>query len=340
MSSAQPSPLAADEIARDATWLAQALDASAGMVRLVAMNRDSYRAASFLDDRLIQQPVDAQIVAWPDVEAAMAADLRSDARWIFHIGHVGSTLVSRLLGEIDGVLALREPRLLRDLVLSPPQVRERYIGPVAKLMSRTFAAEDLACVKATSFASEIAPGLVPPGERALFMYAGPRNYVASILAGENSLKELHALAEKRRQRLETRGIALPEPSNDAERAAIAWACEMTSLEAAAEEMGDRAIAWADFDTMLADMAAELGRVADFFGFNAEAARLEAIAAGPLMRRYSKALEYEYSPSLRNELIAQEVRLAGSDIDAALAMVRAGSEKSLLLARALERTRET
>src|SRR5437763_5854248 len=101
-------------------------------------------------------------------------------------------------------------------------------------MSRTFAAGEVACVKATSFASEIAPALVPPGERALFMYATPRNYIASILAGENSLKELHALAGARRQRLEARGITFPEPRNDAGRAAVAWACEMTSLEAAAE----------------------------------------------------------------------------------------------------------
>ena len=127
MSSAQPSPLAPEEIARDATWLAQALDPNAGMVRLVAMDRDSYRAASFLDDRLMQQQVDAQIVPWPEVEAAVEGDLRTDARWIFHIGHVGSTLVSRLLGELDGVLGVREPRLLRDLALSPAEVRHGYM---------------------------------------------------------------------------------------------------------------------------------------------------------------------------------------------------------------------
>ena len=45
------------------------------------------------------------------------------------------------------------------------------------------------------------------------------------------------------------------------------------------------------------------RVADFFGFDAGRA-LAAIAAGPLMSRYSKALEYEYSASLRRELIAE------------------------------------
>ena len=50
----------AHEIANDATWLAQALDPVAGMVRLIAMDRESYRLASFLDDRMLQQPVDAR----------------------------------------------------------------------------------------------------------------------------------------------------------------------------------------------------------------------------------------------------------------------------------------
>src|SRR5438552_3296989 len=260
MSSA-PTP---DEIARDASWLAQALDPAAGAVRLIAMDRNAYRAASFLDDRLLQQPVDAQIVPWPLVEEAMAGALRHDARWIFHIGHVGSTLVSRLLGEIEGVLAIREPRLLRDLALSPPEVRHRYIAPVPKLMSRTFAAGEIACVKATSFASEIAPELVPPGERALFMYATPRNYIASILAGENSLQELRMLAGSRAKRLNARDIYLPT-QNDADLAAAAWACEMTALETSAEAMEDRRIDWADFDGMLAGMDAGLRNVAEFLG---------------------------------------------------------------------------
>ena len=329
----------AEAIARDATWLVQALDPSAGMVRLVAMDRDSYRAASFLDDRLLQQPLDAQIVPWPDVEAAVSGEMRSNARWIFHIGHVGSTLVSRLLGEIPGVLAIREPRILRDLTLSPPEVRDRHVAAIPKLMSRTFAAEEIACVKATSFASEIAPLLVSPGERALFMYARPRNYVASILAGENSLKELHGHAAYREQRLASHGIALPTPRSDAERAAIAWACEMTSLEAAADRMADRHIAWADFDTMLGDMAAELHRLASHFGFAAEPDTLGAIAGGSLMTRYSKDTSYEYSPRLRHDLLAQEERLQGRDIDAALAMLHSSAEKSPLLARALARAED-
>ena len=57
---------------------------------------------------------------------------------------------------------------------------------------------------AGSFVSEIAPELVPSGERALFMYATPQNYVASILAGENSVKELRILRSVRAERSASR----------------------------------------------------------------------------------------------------------------------------------------
>jgi hypothetical protein len=325
-------------IAQNAKWLAQALDPATGVGRLIAMSCEAYRAASFLDDRMLQQPVDAHIVPWPDIDAAMAGDLRSDARWIFHIGHVGSTLVSRMLGEISGVLAIREPRLLRDLALSPPEIRAGYIGPVPKLMSRTFATEEIACVKATSFVSEIAAELVPGGERALFMFASPRNYVASILAGENSVQELRMLGESRVQRMAGRAGTLAV-RNDAELAAAAWACEMTALEAAADAMPDREIAWADFDRMLEDMPAGLARTATFFGFSADDAELRVIAEGPLMTRYSKAPEYEYSPALRSELIAEASKAHDPEIDDALAMLGRAAEKSPLLARALERAGE-
>jgi hypothetical protein len=275
-------------------------------------------------------------VPWPDVEAAVSDEMRSDARWIFHIGHVGSTLISRLLGELPEVLGIREPRLLRDVALSPPKVRKRYIAQVPQLMSRTFAADQIACVKATSLVSETASELVPRGERALFMYATPRNYIASILAGENSVKELRMLSVTRAERLAARVSAIGAAHSDAELAGVAWACETTALESSADAMPDRHILWADFDQMLADVSASLRRAADHFGFAADDSELNEIASGPLMRRYSKALEYDYSPELRRELIEEAEQQHGPQIESALAMLRSAAEKSPLLARALSR----
>lgn len=331
----------ADEIARDATWLAQALDPGQGMVRLIAMNRESYRAESFLDDRMLQHPHDAHIVSWTLVEEALDGHSRCDARWIFHIGHVGSTLVSRLLGELDCVLALREPRILRDIAAMPDEIRGSYITPATRLMSRSFDESEIACVKATSFVSEIADALVPGGGRALFMYARPRNYIASILAGPQSMEELRGLAAGRVRRMSGRVPALEHAQRSAAHlAAAAWACELTSLESAAERMPGRNIQWADFDRMLDDIPPAIASVASHFGFGADAAEIEVIARGPLVRRYSKAIQYEYGPELRQQLIAQEEDVHGRDIDAALAMLDEAAEKSPLLARALARARES
>lgn len=327
----------AEDIARDATWLAQALDPAAGLVRLIAMDRESYRAASFLDDRMLQQPVDAQVVPWPQVQSAMNGEFRTDARWIFHIGHVGSTLLSRLLGEIPRVLAIREPRFLRDIASMPEDLRQPRFEPASKLMSRSFADDELACVKATSFVSEIAPELVAAGERTLFMYAAPRNYIASILAGENSVKELRMLAPVRAGRMAERVTGLAAHGTDAQLAAAAWACEMTSLESAADRMPDRSIAWLDFDRMLANVPNALARAAEHFSFAADEAQLTEIATGPLMTRYSKAMEYEYSPGLRHELIGEAEARHQGDIETALAMLRGAAEKSPLLARAIARS---
>jgi hypothetical protein len=309
------------------------------VARLIAMDRDSYRVASFLDDRMMQTPVDAQLLPWPLIEEAVTGDLRSDARWIFHIGHVGSTLLSRLLGEIEGVLAVREPRLLRDLALMPASIRPRYLAPVPRLMSRTFDEREIACVKGTSFVSEIAAELVPEGERVLFMYANPRNYVASILAGENSVHELHALAPSRTGRLRQRGLDLGDASGDAALAAGAWACEMTALEAASEKLTNHQVGWMDFDRALEDLPAALAEAVEIFGFDATPGRIREIAEGPLTRRYSKAAEYEYSADLRRQLIAEADAAHRRAIDDALAMLARAAEKSPLLARALARSEE-
>jgi hypothetical protein len=115
---------------------------------------------------------------------------------------------------------------------------------------------------------------------------------------------------------------------------------MTALEAAAEAMEDRHLSWGDFDAMLEDMPGELARTATLFGFAAQADEIEALATGPLMSRYSKAAEFEYSPSLRAKLIAEAQAAHRSDIDGALAMLQSAAQTSPLLERALRRAQCT
>lgn len=331
---AQPLP---DRWTSDAGWLLQAMDPVARLVRLVRMDEAAYRAASFLDDRMLQPGLDAQLCSLDQATAEADSIAREDACWIFHIGHVGSTLISRLLGELESVLSIREPRSLRDLLVAGADEQATLARMLRRACSRTFAEGQAALVKATSFVSEQAPMLVSPGRAGLFLYATPRNYIASILAGENSLKELEALHQPRLERLRRRGVELTGlESSQAHQAAAAWACEMTSLEAGADAMPDRRILWADFDAMLADMAGWLGRCASHFGFPASREELETLSSGPLMRRYSKALEYDYSPSLRAELLAEATRHHRADIESAIAVLVEASARVPSLRTALER----
>jgi len=331
-----PEPLDPQEIPGSARWLAQAHDAGSDLVRFVAMEVEDYRAASFLDDRMFQQQREVRFLPWRDAEAAMSKACSEDARWIFHIGHVGSTLAARMLGELPCVLGVREPRILRDLALLPHDKREAMAPTVRALCARTFGPEQAALVKATSFVSEIAPLLVPPSGRAIFMFAGARSYIETILAGENSVKELHAMSDFRAQRMADR-VPHFDLSSDAHRAAAAWACEMTALESAERAMTDREILWVDFDAFLAGSAELLLKMAAHFRIESSSAEAERIATGPLLRRYSKDLDYEYSPELRRELQSEARHLHGSAIASALAMLDEARQNSPSLSKALDRS---
>lgn len=334
MSSA-PTP---HEIWKDARWLAQALDPNAGLVRVVEMSVEDYRKESFLDDRLMQPGREAHLLKWAEIAGAMPQDARSDARWIFHIGHVGSTLVSRLLGELDNVLSVREPRALRDLTFFPREVRDSFVPTVRALMSRTFDARQAAVVKATSMVSEIAAELTGENGRALFLFVSPRTYLQTILAGDRSQSELQTLASYYSERARARGIPWSDgPQSPANAAALVWACEMAALEDGAAILPSDCVLWCDFDTFLAEPESSLSAIAASFGLSAEEGRIMEIVRGPLMRRYSKELEHEFGPEARRQLLAEAAERHTAAIETALALLQQAAEKAPVLARAIERS---
>ena len=92
--------------------------------------------------------------------------------------------------------------------------------------------------------------------------------------------------------------------HDGLKAALGWACEMTSLERAAAALPADSVLWLDFDTFLADPVRHFTAIAGHYEIRVSEARARAIAEGPLMRRYSKALDYEFSPEARRETLAE------------------------------------
>jgi len=323
-------------LAQGPTQFVHSLDAPRDMLLLIELAETELRGASFLDQRVLTPGRWGRWLPFADVAASLAPAARDDAHYMFHIGHVGSTLIARLLGEIGGVLALREPLLLRDLAAQiaqqgtveaawePASLPDRTRS-IRRLLARTTRTGERAIIKATSFTSEIAPRLVTEGARAVLLFARPESYMTTILAGDNSRAELAAITLTRLPRLARRVEDMPHrlwSLDEGERVALGWLTEMLSLQAAADALPAEAVLWVDFDAFLADPAGQLLRIARHFGLDLPIEDAARIVAGPIMQRYSKAPEHGYSPALRAQLQRQAAQVHGHALGAGLRWIEA------------------
>ena len=289
-----------------------------GRVRLVGLDEAAYAAASFLDARLIAPGMESVWTDWPTLERA-AHGLPLRAHFIFHAGHVGSTLLSRLLGEHPGLFSLREPALLREVVAGPLGARR---DPLLALFSRTWRAGQTALIKATSFVSEIAPALLAGtvGSRAILLTTTPPVYLRSILGGEASRQEAQVLGPVRLQRLELRLRSRLRVETAGEQIAMNWLCEAATLSALADGFPGRCL-WLDFDRLLAEPVALLAAALRHVRADPGALDLAALAGGPLMRRYAKGPEHAYDAALRRRVQDAAAQTFGEEIRRGMAWLQ-------------------
>lgn len=315
----------------------QAWDPAKDAVRLIRLSETDYARASFLDDRILTQQTVGRTLPWAQLQMAVAASrLQENCNFIFHIGHVGSTLLSRLLGLHAQVFALREPAILRTLAQLSEQgdgrsigthVRER-LGTFLRLWSRTFRPEQRTCIKATSFVSELAAQVLsrPSMPRAIFMFVPVETYLATILGGPNSRKEARMLAESRLRRLHSRlGSERWKLASlsEGEIIAMGWACEMSTLAAATEVAVDRVL-WLNFDHLLTETSASLASAFRHLGIAATPTEIDSILAAPELCRYSKGPEHPYDAQLRRDVLHQARREHRSEILRGLAWLAAAA----------------
>lgn len=299
----------ADSLARSPELFPFALDPGRDTVALRRLSKADYEEASFLDARIAGHARPARTLPFAELAQAVAeTNLGESCHFIFHLGHVGSTLLSRLLGHHPAFFSLREPDILRTLALSTGgQPPEKYMPVFLKLWSRTFDPGARALVKTTSFVSELAPELLarPYVPRALAMGVAPETYLATIFGGANAPSEARALAPSRLARLERRlGCRIETGSfGIGEWVALGWACEATSLAAAKETGGDRVLIL-DFERFLADPQQGLAHAFAHFGIDAKPDAISRILAGRDMRTYSKAPEHAYDTALRRAVLDQ------------------------------------
>jgi len=311
----------------------QKVDLARDAALLVQLSAGAYRAASFLDDRILTPDAKG---GWASIEslreAAQAIAAPKPLHFIFHTGHVGSTLLSRLLDESGCVLPLREPLPLRTLAdahdvldrgesLLSPHDFDALERVLLNVWSRGYANTHTVILKATSSACRIAARLLERRQsaRAVYLNLAAEPYLATLLAGTNSGIDLRGHGPVRIRQLQAR-IAKPLPPLHAlspgELAAMSWLAETWNQHDAGVRFGGRVLAL-DFDELLSDVAGAVRSVAGHLQLPLEPPWLAGIASSPVLTRYSKSPDFEYSPHLRRELLRQSRQKNAEEIGAGL-----------------------
>jgi hypothetical protein len=330
----------------------QAVDLVRNLVLVIRMDARAYGAASFLDDRVLGPATQgAWLPAAAVTRAARLATAIKPLHFIFHTGHVGSTLLSRLLDETGVGLGLREPMPLRTLadahdVLGRPESLlalgqfHGLMDMLLRLWSRGYASTQAVTVKATSSAGRIAPQLLArsTASRAVYMSLHAEPYLATLLGGANSAIDLRGHGPGRMRRLLEGGELPVSPLHTfspGELAALGWLVETMARNRLSAAHGPRVLAL-DFDEFLTDVSGSLSRVLSHFRLALDEAALESLARSPVLGQYSKAPHLSFPPGERAARLAESRHENGAEIAKGLAWLERLAREDSRIAAALSR----
>lgn len=315
-------------------------------VLLAELSAADINAASFLDQRVLKQTTKGNWVPWQLVADSVGDDSgHKPVGFIFHVGHCGSTLLSRLISFAQNTQSLREPLPLRVLAqdladshegrsfLSLNERRDR----VGKLLALWARGADQTVIKATSICTDLLPELhaVQANTRSIFIYNPPETHIATLLAGQNALVDLRGFAQLRLQRLQhLTGLDIQlSDLTLGQLAALSWLSESTSVTRSIKEHGDQ-IRIQQFEGFLRAPAESLTRLFAHLLINIDTAEVDRAIASPVLQTYSKAPDHQYNAETRASILAESRLRFRDDIKAALAWLDALAARSELVAGAL------
>jgi len=298
------------DFSRSAAYPLFAFDPAQNRAWVLHFDADDYRRASFLDQRSLgRRDVSGWTVTRGELEAALGPSppLR-EVHWLFHIGHCGSSLVSRLLDLIPGVLGLREPLPLLTLAHECGNpAAAAWEGPVLALLARGFPDSRAVIVKPTSVVTTLADRLLPPTGRACLLWVDLQTWLATML---RDARLIDGALTTEPLRL-AHQPELPLAETDGARLARAWLIEQLRWRTLA---ADPALAGRlvdlDFAEVLRDPAPAVARLAVHYGLDVPEDWAQRIKSSELLSRYAKDGDAHFDANARRrELTAAAERHA-------------------------------
>jgi hypothetical protein len=303
---------------------------------IVRSSEDEIRKASFLDERLGLQGRDGFWLPLDELNA-LAGSLSDDAAspdFIFHIGHCGSTLLSRLLDRSPHVLGLREPLPLRELAaslrdLDSPLSRidrstwEGLLRTCLALLGRRFAPQQRIVVKATSTCNGLVNPILErcPKSRAVLLYIRLEPYLATMAkAAAGGLDALHAAPA----RLQYLHDCLDDDSirlhdlKPPEIVAMNWVAELARFDQLSRASPARErMLMLDFEQLLLNVYRGLGDVCRHLGIAEADSDSTQDPHASVLGAYAKSPAHAYSPTDRDHDLSLSRRKFSTEIELGL-----------------------
>lgn len=306
-------------------------------VRFALMTEAAYADSAFLDTRL--ERVSAREFGLdfsPLLEVhRRRAPPRRAMHYLFHIGHCGSTLLSRMLGALGGVLSLREPPPLLELAQCKRRATGYEIGETRwrqaceltlALLSRTFRAADVAVVKPNSHANNLIRELLAwhPGCRGVLLHVDLETYLATMLRPHMRPETERAVDESRLEDFRRRMNAEEPPLqalNEAQQIALVWLMQMREFADALENEAHRdRIHVIEFGDLLDDSRGRLAELADFLRLDSGSPALDRALGPATTGRYSKLTHEPYDAEARERILEESRRAHASEISTGIEWV--------------------
>lgn len=315
----------------DPDWLPFRLDLPARRCLLLKLGADQRRSASFLDERILAERPEGVWIPCAALTDSAPAPPPPPPAFVFHVGHCGSTLLSRLLETWPGVQALREPLLLRTLAAAEPEAGgaqswvdrtgfDALLNATVSALSRPQSPNTRVLIKATSSCNNLIEAILARQRqaRAIVLTLPLAEYLATVLKSPAARQDAFGFAPARLGWLirELSGLRLNLfELRQAEVCAMGWLAEQARFQALlAGPCGERLLL-VDFRRLLADIRSGLEKIAGHFGWPGEPAQPASCA--PVLGRYAKAPEHNYDAGDRAHDLALAQERYGDEIQIGL-----------------------
>ncbi len=315
------------------------LDARVERICFVRMSRESYRASSFLDFRAVRKSRDSYLLSISELlDAYRSSPSSNHAHYIMHGAFCCSTLLTRYLDLVAPLFVLREPDILRQvLLLKYPPVSLAGVPPEqdmpcswetllrlsVRLLSRTYHAHQTPLIKCNDLCNYLAEPLLDLDERSklVFVSAKLRVFLLAVLKSSDRRRWVRSRLDSAIQMRALAASILGEKDatalKDPQAAALVWLSNVYLCRSLVRN-GGRRIRVLDGDDVANRPHEALSSVANFLETPLSEDLLEKVLGHWSGSKHAKYLLMSFGAEQRAANLAEADAHFGAEADAGVA----------------------